>query len=611
MPRPMTALADRHYRKAVFAIWLITSLLLLIVSRSAIADWKMGDPDDQLRLVQVRDWLAGQSWWDITQYRMNPPDGGPMHWSRLVDVPIAAMIVLLTPFLGQPLAELWASALIPLLTFGCVLAVFAATARRLFGEAPALLAAATFFTILPAAMQILPMRIDHHGWQLFCFFAAAWALFDPRRSLASAATIGLALALWIEISIEGLPFSIVFMGILGLRWLFPVFCGPDQKEPNEQLPIAMVALAGGTAFFYLITEGVGRTANLCDGLSPFHLGAFAAVAAVIGGAALLSRMTARPLTLPLKLIICGVAAAAGLAVVLLTAPQCTRDAFAELDPLVRQYWYDRVPEGLPLWAVQLDFAMQQIAGFVFGVVGLAWVLLRSAVPQRADKLALAILFLGSALVGTLVSRTMVYAVCLATIMLAPMAIKLFNPPEDSGGLAKRMAFRVIALMLLLPTIVGQNVMNRINAFQDAEAPTAAAEQKAFEKQALACQKPGAAKMLNRIPAAQLMVGLDTSPAVLQFTHHRVVATGHHRNQLAMADVIRTFTGTPAQARDAMEKRGVDYFITCDGSFELRVYQRHAPRGFGAQINRGQVPAWLVAIPDIGPFHVWRFDRSKP
>jgi uncharacterized membrane protein len=606
----MTAMAERHYHKALVAIWLITSLMLLVVARGAIADWKMGDPDDQLRLVQVRDWLAGQSWWDITQYRMNPPHGGPMHWSRLVDVPIAGMILLLKPFLGQPLAEQWACVLVPLLTYGCVLAVFAATAQRLFGKAPALLAAATFFTILPATMQILPMRIDHHGWQLFCFFAAAWALFDPKRSLGAAAIIGFAMALWIEISIEGLPFAIVFMGILGLRWLFPAFCGPDRKGPNEQLPMAMAALAGGTAFFYLITEGVSRTANLCDGLSPFHLGAFAAVAAIIGGAALLSRAMARPITLPFKIIIGSIAAAAGLAVVLMAAPQCTRDAFAELDPLVRKFWYDRVPEGLPLWAVQLDFAMQQIAGFLFGVVGLIWVLWRSAMPQRADKLALAILFLGSALVGTLVSRTMVYAVCLATIMLAPMALTLFNPPENSSSLAKRMAFRVIAILLLLPTIVGQNVMNRINAFQDAEAPEAAAEQKAFEKQALACQKPGAAKMLNRIPAAQLMVGLDTSPAVLQFTHHKVVATGHHRNQQAMADVIRTFTGTAEQARAAMERRGVDYFITCDGSFELRVYEQDAPQGFGAQIRRGQVPGWLVPVPDIGPFHVWRFDRSK-
>lgn len=597
----MTAIIDRHYRCLIFAIWLVTALLFLFIARGAIADWKMGDPDDQLRLVQVRDWLAGQSWWDITQYRMNPPEGGPMHWSRLVDVPIAGMILLLRPLLGQALAEQWASAIIPLLTYGAVLAAFAATAKRLFGKPAALLAAATFFTILPAAAQILPMRIDHHGWQLFCFFVASWALFDPKRSAVAGAIVGLSMALWIEISIEGLPFAIVLMAILGLRWLFPA-----NKAEDTQLPAALAALAVGTGFFYLITEGISRTANFCDGLSPFYIGAFAAVALVIGGVAVLAWSAKRPLMRWTKIAVGLLAGAAGLAVVLMTAPQCTSDAFADLDPLVRQFWYDRVPEGLPLWAVQLDFAMQQVAGFLFGLVGLIWVLARSAVPSRADKLALAILFIGSALVGTLVSRTMVYAVCLATIMLAPMAIALFSAAEQGLGLGKRMGLRVIAIVLLLPTIVGQNVMNQINAAQDAETPEAAAEQKAFEKLALACQKPKAAMLLNQLPPAQLMVGLDTSPAVLQFTHHKVVATGHHRNQEAMADVIRSFTGSADDAKAAMIKRKADYFITCEGSFELRFYEREVPGGFGAQIRRGQVPDWLIRQPDIGPFHIWRF-----
>jgi hypothetical protein len=606
----MTAFAERHYRSLIFVIWLLTSLLFLIAARSAIADWKMGDPDDQLRLVQIRDWLAGQSWWDITQYRMNPPDGGPMHWSRLVDVPIAAMILLLRPFLGQTLAEQWTSALLPLLTYAFVLAMFAATTRRLFGKPAAVLAAATFFMILPAAIQLLPMRIDHHGWQLFCFFLAAWALFDPQRSLASAAIIGFAMALWIEISIEGLPFAVAFMALLGIRWLFPSFDSNGQKSQNKQLPAALATLAGATAFLYLITEGIGQTANNCDGLSPFHIGAFAAVAAIIGGATLLQRWTGAALSLQAKILVGSLAAAAGLAVVLMTAPQCTRDAFADLDPLVRQYWYDRVPEGLPLWAVQLDFAILELSGFAFGVVGLLWVLLRSASLQKPDKLALAILFLGSALVGTMVSRTMVYAACLASMMLAPMAIALFGGADSHSGLVKRMALRLVAIALLFPAVFGQNVMDRINATQDAAAPKAAAEQKAFEKLAIACQKPRAAQMLNQLPAAQLMVGLDTSPGVLQFTHHKVVATGHHRNQLAMADVIRTFTGTADEAKAAMRKRGAEYFITCDGSFELRVYQRREPNGFWAQMQRGEIPAWLVRQPDIGPFHIWRTDWTR-
>lgn len=600
----MRDFAERHYRSLIIAIWLATSLMFLIVARDAIVAWTMGDPDDELRLVQVRDWLAGQSWWDITQYRMNPPYGGPMHWSRLVDVPIAAMIVLLRPFLGENLAEQWASALVPLITYGCVLAMFAATTRRLFGKLSAVLAAAAFFTILPATIQIVPMRIDHHGWQLFCFFWASWAVFDPKRSWIAAAMVGLAMALWIEISIEGLPFAVVFMAVLGLRWLLPQIDSDGTQPRHEQLPIALLVLALASCFLFLGTEGFAQTRNYCDGLSPFHLGAFAAVAAVVGGASLYSRATGHQLSLTVKLAITGVAVISGLAVVLSTAPQCTRDAFAGLDPLVRQYWYNRVPEGLPLWEVQIDFSLPQIFGFVFGCAALLWTLLRTPLPKR-DKIGLTVLFLGSAVVGTMVSRTMVYAVCLGVIMAAPIVISAFEIPDGGAGLAKRMGFRIVAILLLLPTMVGQNVMNRLNAMEADAAPKAASAEKAFNKRALTCQKAQSIKKLNILPASQLMIGLDSSPAVLQFTHHKVVATGHHRNQRAMADVIRTFTGTTDEAKAAMQARKADYLVTCDGLYELRIYAKFAPAGFMAKLNQGEIPGWLERQQDIGPFHIYR------
>ena len=94
----MPELSKSSYTRLLLIIWLVSAALLVFAGRSAIAGWQMGDPDDQLRLVQICDWLAGQSWWDVTQYRMNPPAGGPMHWSRLVDVPIAGLILLLAPF---------------------------------------------------------------------------------------------------------------------------------------------------------------------------------------------------------------------------------------------------------------------------------------------------------------------------------------------------------------------------------------------------------------------------------------------------------------------------------------------------------------------------------
>ena len=52
-----------------------------------------GDNDSLLRLVQIRDLIGGQGWFDLHQYRMGPDGGFVMHWSRLVDAPIAAIML--------------------------------------------------------------------------------------------------------------------------------------------------------------------------------------------------------------------------------------------------------------------------------------------------------------------------------------------------------------------------------------------------------------------------------------------------------------------------------------------------------------------------------------
>ena len=85
-------MTGRRFWLSVVAIWAITSALLVIITWSAIVAWRFPDPDDQMRLLQVRDWLAGQSWFDLTQHRLNDPAGVPMHWSRVVDLPIGEQL---------------------------------------------------------------------------------------------------------------------------------------------------------------------------------------------------------------------------------------------------------------------------------------------------------------------------------------------------------------------------------------------------------------------------------------------------------------------------------------------------------------------------------------
>ena len=64
-----------------------------------------GDTDDAMRMVQVRDWMAGQGWYDLRALRLDPPGGVLMHWSRVVDIPLAGLIRLFSLVADQGTAE--------------------------------------------------------------------------------------------------------------------------------------------------------------------------------------------------------------------------------------------------------------------------------------------------------------------------------------------------------------------------------------------------------------------------------------------------------------------------------------------------------------------------
>lgn len=602
----MQNVAERYFLRLIFGIWLLAALAIASLSQDAIAAWKVGDPDDQMRLLQVRDWLAGQSWWDITQYRMNAPQGGDMHWSRLVDVPLGILIIMLRPLLGQGMAEQAAASILPLLTLAAALFLYALAARRLFGAWVALVASALILTIMPFTTQMMPMRIDHHGWQLVCFASALWALFDRHGTAWSALVLGLSCALWIEISVEGLPFVAILLGVSALGWIFPTLRPVPAR--NSQFPVAVTSTALGAFLFYSATES-WLEPNHCDALSRVHVSALGAIAAVIVAGNMMARKWPAWQSVYARLGLCAIAAAVGLGVLMAIAPACAGDAFASLDPLVRAYWFDRTPEGLPLWALSTDLVVLPLAYVGAGCIALIGMSFYKKRLPAPDMIRLILLFFCTILVGAFVSRTMVYAMITANLFLATLLVETFMAANKRKTMLGRMALRVTAMLLAMPSLWVPIVISKAAAKEAKAGPASPIFGEDFVAKVRACQKSSAAISLNQLPKSNVMAGLDSNPAILQFTHHLVVASGHHRNQVAMADVIRTFTATPNQAARIIDKRDIDFVVVCDGSYELAAYAQQAPDGMLAQLRAGNVPDWLERKPDIGPFQIFEVDRT--
>jgi hypothetical protein len=158
--------------RAIAIAWALVCAVLLLTGWPRIMAGQLPDPDDALRLVQLRDLIAGQGWFDLTQHRIDPPDGTPMHWSRLVDIPLWLVAV--------PFGESAALVIVPLLTMGALIwAVGALAARRLGRDY--VLYACLICGFMPALVaQIQPLRIDHHGWQAVCAALALLTLYHRK-----------------------------------------------------------------------------------------------------------------------------------------------------------------------------------------------------------------------------------------------------------------------------------------------------------------------------------------------------------------------------------------------------------------------------------------------
>jgi hypothetical protein len=225
-----------------------------------------GDNDSLLRLVEIRDLIGGQGWFDLHQYRMGPAGGFVMHWSRLVDAPIAAIILAVTALTGK-LATGETFALFAWTTplMAAALAFLLRIARSV-GDDWAVMPA---FIICAAALHFsgvfAPGDIDHHNVQLTLCLAAITALIVG-RSYAAGIAAGAACALMLAVGMETLP----YVAVAGLTASAAYLLGDRAEAAKEAAKAAGfgLGLAGvGLAIFVATVPASDWLAPYCDAYS--------------------------------------------------------------------------------------------------------------------------------------------------------------------------------------------------------------------------------------------------------------------------------------------------------------------------------------------------------
>jgi hypothetical protein len=586
--RRALGLVERRWILVLTLVWLGFCAWFIIGRWSDIRWFGLGDTDDNMRIMQVRALLHGQGWYDLRDYRMNPPFGANIHWSRLVDLPIAGLILGLRPLLGGAGAERWAVAVAPLLPYWLLLFSVALTVRRLIAPAAYPIAFLALFFAGSTNGMFMPERIDHHGWQLALLALSVAAIADPQK-IRGGLTLGISTALSLAIGLE----MLIYLALAGVAM---VLFWVDDADERERLEAYAVSLGGGTALSFLVFGSNDNWNAVCDALSPVWLSD-----ALLGGALMFGLAWLTPRDWKARL---GLALVAGLIIAGFHAfawPHCLQ-RLEGVSPEVERLWLSHVKEARPVyrhgWRIATLIAALPITGAIGWGLLMWWrrtdrELLRRVIGASLPGIAASLLLLWQVRTGPAAQMMAVVGGAALVWLVLP---KFWTSGSSIG--------RVLGTTLIFLLGAGAIVPLVLDFIPE---PKVSPRDLAIGKANRLCGSLWGMRPVALQPAGRVMTYVDLGPRLITVTHHDAVTGPYHRNGQQIADVMNFWRGSADQAHQLAAKYRSNYVLSCPNSSTTTIFEAEAPKGFYVQLQRGDVPPWLapVQLPKDSPFKMWK------
>ena len=599
LAHPQTAERRQGMTPGILILYsLLAIALLLAVSLPFATDYVGADNDDTMRLVMVRDLLAGQSWFDTTQYRLGLAGGTLMHWSRFVDLPIANLIDIFSLFTGRERAEALALAVWPLsltvpVIFGMGLAGF-----RLGGKGAMHATLVLTVLFLVALNRFQPGAIDHHNVQLALAACIAAMLLDPFMRARDHAIAGALSGLAIAIGAETTPLIAAVCLVVSLRW---VWHGPAFRDAAAAFGLA---LAATVTFAFFTTVAPSRYGQVtCDSLSY----GFYALATFGGGALFLTASLASGRSRAGRFAALAVAGAVIGAAVLLIAPGCLANPLDTLDPLLKTFWLSGVIEAQ---SALEQFHREPASIGTFYMPGLLAILvclwrIRRKEAREAHGVLLALIAVSFAV--TLIQiRGAIFSNLLSALPLGFLIADLRNAANaEPRNIRRASAFFLVTLASVPASwaLAGALVPGRSQVLLT-EGLSAKAAARA------SCTDMASIRPLADEPVGVVAGPSNIGAAILRYTGHRVLSAPYHRNQGGMLTEMHIGLSNPHQAEAFLRGAHVTLLAFCPDDTQTRDLAKAEPEGLYADLLKGRVPAYLEPVAGTEGA-VLRLYRVKP
>lgn len=589
--------------------WALAAAILVAGAGVAAFQQDFSEPDNAMRLVRVRDMLAGQGWFDSVQHRLNPPEGTPMHWAQWIDALLAGPIMVLKPLIGQQSAEIVMAFAWPLGLLG----LFMLLVVRISGEigeqsglrreaqwAAALIGALAF----PALDKFSPGSFDHHNVEMVLGLTAVFGLIRMRTLPLWGAVAGVALGLAMATAAEGVPMVAVALVIAGLLWLF----SPSEFArgfANLGLSLAVSSLV----MLAVLVPPAEWGKPVCDAMGAPFLGFGLVGGGIAIALALLPPVAGQTLwrRLGASAILGGVG---GFALARLF-PECLGGGYAALSEEMSALWMTQISETRSLADLLKDDPGMLLAVSGAAAVGLiaALFFLRRHWREPAGWVAFGFLLMGWVVLAWQI-RGAAFATAFAipfgawAVAIARREYRLHASALRAVGFALAAASSSAAAWASAGEVLQARLTDRA-VLQNYESRVTSAK---------ACSTPEAFRSLALAPKGVMLNQFGLGAGVLVWTEHGVLAGPYHRDVTGTMTMINAFRASPEKAKAIVTQSAADYVLICQAAPETRFYARHADgvaaeETLSAMLGRGEHPDWLRAV-DIGPsaLHLYRVVR---
>jgi hypothetical protein len=575
-------------RGVVVFIWFLLIALNWMILGDTLMRGELRGNDDYMRMAQIRDWLGGQNWFDLHQYRLNPSDPLLSHWSRISDVLIGVPIKILTPLLGSPAAEKVVVLVYPALLL--LIFMFMAvklTATLVTGRAIAL--ATAFLTALSYATlaQFELGRIDHHGLQITMAMACCWFIIKSETHPKQIITAGVLCGLGLYVGIESAPYVAAACVATGLVWVF------GETNAEQRLRHFGIALAGTTLVCLLLSAPPSRWFSpSCDALSVVYTQLTLGIALVLAGLSFFSGLIRKPAAR-----FCALGGLGLIAVIAAISlyPNCLSGPYADIDPRLAEVWLSNVAEAGKFHTILARdiVTASAVALFpVFAVFGIIWLHRKTkktlSIAPRSIFVFLALTFAA----GLVQFRLMSFASALAIPFAAYLLIAGVAWAEKFERKWTRRFVRVGIVILLAPITIPL-LLSLITPDKKIE-PVEKTEI-ASDMPKLSCFSQPVLDELNALPTGTALTQIDLGAPILYYTQHGVTSAPYHRNTNGNLAALDMFIEDEATAKAAAVRLNVDYIIACPTSTETKMMLRQGPDGMLAKMIDGYTPDWLEKI----------------